>query len=74
MFSKIFNKYITYLYKISIILIKIDLRLKKRKLYFFYLNITLLETKINAFKLIIIIKKLKKLINLIFLANLVKFK
>ena len=52
--------------------IKIGLRLKKEKLYFFYLNIILLGIKVDPFKFIIVKKKLKIIINFIFPVNLVK--
>ena len=53
---------------------KIDLRLKKRKLYLFYLNIIFLEIKVDAFKFIIAKEKLKIITNFIFSINLAKFK
>ena len=71
-FSKIFAEHIAYLREVFIMFSKIGLRLKGKKLYLFYLNITLLGTKVNAFGLITAKEKLEVIINLFFLINLAK--
>ena len=56
-FFKIFAEHITYLREVFITFLKISLWYKGKKLYLFYLNITLLGIKVNTFGLIIVKKK-----------------